>query len=217
MKSCITLVGTLALLALAGPASADVVIDFGSGILGPGGTVAVSGGQATGTNIGVQTMIVTGTVGHDGTYILFGAGPSAGGSNGSALVNFNTATGVFSVVGGVCALGTGLGGTCVPLVASTTLATGTGSASISTISSTTLVFVQPDTKAASLLTALGLSPSLPFKLMSATFNYTGTASPFTVTSTDIQNVSVPEPTSILMLGTAMLGMTNLIRRRSRKA
>lgn len=220
MKGYITLVGSLALMAMAGPASAAVVIDFGSGFLSPGGTITVSGGQATGVNIGVQSMIVTGSSGFDGTYDLYGAGPNGlPFTNGSALVNFNTSTGAFTVVGGVCVLGNfTCNGTANTLVASTTLATGTASsASITSISGTTLVFQESDTKAASLLAALGLTGT-SFRLMSATFNYTGPGTgPYTVTSTDIQNMGVPEPSSILLLGSVMLGVASLVRRRTRKA
>ena len=215
MKSAVLLASMLAMILVVVPASASVIIDFEQGSL-TGGTVSSAG---VGTNIPVDDMKVSLDGINYTVYDLYGTGPNGTfDTNGSAEVNFNTATGAFTVVGGVCVSGndtcTGGAGT---LVTSTTLATGTASsANVLNDSSTTLVFTESDTKAATLLAALGIPLNTQFALMSATFNYSGSASPYTVSSVDIQNVGVPEPGSILLLGTVLVGITQVMRRRGKK-
>lgn len=228
MKKSIMLAALLAALVVSVPASAAVFIDFGTGGAPAGGTIAVSGGNAIGTNILVNQMTVNGAGAADGTYFLYGGG-TGGGANGSAVVNFNTNTGLFTVVGGVCTIAAGdtCNGGAGTLVTATTLANGTGAVSnlnFSLLTGTNLSmnFLEPDTKAATLLSALGIPSNTTFGFATASFqgfNTAGTGSPYTVNSTDINNTGtvVPEPTSVLLLGSVLFGVTGLIRRRSKKA
>jgi hypothetical protein len=207
----------LALMVAVAPASAALVIDFEQGPV-TGGTLTYSGSTAQGVNIPVDVLKVTN--GATTTFFdLFGAGPSSPGeTNGSALVNFNTATGAFTITGGVCVAGNNTcNGGAGTLVASTNLVTGAPPVHIVTMSNTVLDLQQPDTKAASLLTALGIPLNTSFNLMDAVFNNLQLIAPntFTVGSVDIANVGVPEPASILLMGTVLLGVSQLIRRRAR--
>ena len=225
MKRAVLLAGILALVLMAGPASAAIVIDFEQGSV-IGGTITYSGGQAIGVDIPIDRMKVTiGTT--DTFYNLFGAGVSSAddiafgnATNGSALVNFNTATGAFTIVGGVCTTVSSVG--CPganTLVDSTTLVNGTASsAAILAMDGSHLTLIEADTKAASLLVALGLPADIQWTLATAQFNnlqvIPGTANAYTVGSVDIANVAVPEPASIVLLGACLLGTIGLLRRRA---
>ncbi len=68
------------------------------------------------------------------------------------------------------------------------------------------------TKAPELLTTIGLPLNTRWSYFSFTtgVNGTGGGSPYTAISTDITNTSVPEPVSLLLLGS---GLTTLALRR----
>ena len=224
------LLSTLVLIMVVGTASASVTIDFGTGDAGAAGTITkLVGNNASGSGIGVDAMTVVGDPGYNGVYDVIGTVNGSGELLVGSL-DFNTTTNTITITGGITC-----GGLLAPttacsaadilankvlVVGGTPLLQGTGifssvvvSANGSTISVT---FGDADQKAAALLTALGLPANLGFNLGAFTLGGQG-PSPYTATSTDVLNTSVPEPTSILLLGTVMLGVTQLIRRRTSKA
>jgi len=227
----------LGLVALSVPMFGAISIDFGTGGTGSTGLITVfADGHVTGSGISLGTMTVNGvSVSANGAYDTYGAGANQiGGTDGSAVLDFDTSTGAFHIVGGVCDKGfTTCSDTSNDLVSSnadtTVLVNGLGaSASIITaISTGTLVFTEPDAKSTALEIALGISTSTQWNLMNASINgLTSTTCPqgdastdscFTTSSSDINNASTPEPTSVLLFGTVLFGVTNLIRRRARKA
>ena len=215
-----TLSLVVALTALSSPTFGDVSIVFGKGTLSPSGTVAVIADNAIGTNIPFQTMTVSGDPGFDGEYDLFGLGPSgAGFTQGSALFNFNTASGAFTLTGGVCVLGVS---NCISppnvLVNLSTLTIGTGSsATIISLSNTQLSFSESSQFSASLLTALGLSSGTLVTLQNSDFTYGGTTSPYSITDPTLDFATVPEPSSLVLLFLPVAAMAIVLLRRKTKA
>jgi hypothetical protein len=209
-KRVLLSVVSVMLLLAASPAFATVVIDFEQGV-GAGGTVTVSGGNASTTDIPVDILKVAGTGATDGVYDLTGTCSGAGqDGNGSACLAFNTAAGTISITGGVV----GLAG----LPNGTLLLNGTFSSSSVSASSVLLVVsgTGPDTKDATLLSDLNTTG--PFNFFGFSLDAgTPTAGTYIGTSNDIINTGVPEPASAALLGGVLLIAAGALRRKSKRA
>jgi hypothetical protein len=200
----------LALAAFATPARASVVLDFGDGGAGAGGLFTLTGGgNATGAHIPIDALTVFGTGANDGVYDVVGTctGTGNGSESGVGCLDFNTSTNTISITGSV----TGLPGN----VSTASEALLSGSLLGWTADSQGLHGAfGPDGKARDLLLALGLPANTPFAYFGFSLAANGSGSP--AISTDIKNTSVPEPGSMLLLGSGLLGLGGAIRRRFAK-
>lgn len=208
----------LAALAFAGTAQAATVIDFSGA--GPYGSIKVySNGNVVASNILINGLTVVNAPAANGFYNVTGDNYGGGALNfgwygAGSMANY------VNVVGGVSALS----------VPTTMLLNGTFTALNANVGGG-LVNISaggPDTKSPDLLKAVGLAETTPF-LVPFSFvtrgSYQGTFLDertkltydlFTAFSTDMSNTSVPEPGSMLLLGTGLFGLAGAVRRRLKK-
>ena len=185
----LTIAGYFVLAAVSQNAAAVVVIDFGTGLAGPGGTITESGGNVTGAGIKIGSMIVEGTTSSDGTYVVTGG-----------TLTFDTAADTISIVGDVLGIG------------SMTLLSGSfNSFSLTSYPGPTEVFQAdgPDTKSNDLLIELGVDPSTQFEF----FGFSIESANGNVVSTDIINTAVPVPPAVWLFGSGLLGLVGIARRK----
>lgn len=209
------------------PAFADFTLDFQGGANNGG---AISGNDSTlttptGKSISITELIVSGAPNGsslDQTYAVNGGAltinASGGTQTGAGNTSFNYTAGTFVITGSIPSIG---------INSSVTLLNGViDDLTVSLTGALKLVVASgSDTKNADLVRFF-CTTCIPteFQFEGGTVHLnnitgpTGSNSAFTAStfSTDIPNDYVPEPASIMLLGTVFVGITHLIRRHATK-
>jgi hypothetical protein len=218
-----------AMAAGTGTAQAAAVLDFQLGGSG-GGSISYAGGAAPliGQNIPIGLVSATGTPLHDGASLNITG--SCGGrgclsfqtgnvtSNVGGVLTFAPGT-AFTITGAIPAQGT-FGGLANSVLLNASSVQATVTASVGGFFSFTIPNGS-DTKNATLVSYFFSTPPLAWafagSISGPVISNTNAFSITNETSVDIGNAAVPEPMSVLLLGTTMLGIVMVIRRRKKNS
>jgi len=207
-------VAAAAAVLMAAPAQAATVIDFQSGLAGTGGTITWDGSNLIGSNIPVGVVVVSDAPTNNGVFTVTGTATGSGGS-GFGSLNFNTnSDGNFLSITG-CILGLNVGGSqsCDPV----TLLSGTFTSFTDSNNGLTDAMGE-DQKNTDLLNAIGFPTNLPWQFygfaVTTQNNLNPNGTPGSVISTDIRNTAVPEPATMMLLGTGLLAAFKARRRQA---
>jgi len=176
--------------------AAPVVIDFGTGLGGAGGTISTIDGDIFGSDINIGSLTVAGTTSADGVYVT------------DAFLNFDTNLNTISISGTISEFDIS---NSQLLSGSFTEWTYTAPSAISRIFSGSGI----DSIEGILLNKLGVSPDTEFNFFGFSLGYDITGDGATAISTDIMNTSiVPVPSAVWLFGAGLIGLAGIARRKA---
>lgn len=209
-------IAAAATVLMAVPAMAVPVIDFQTGLAGEGGSISWDGTNLSGSNIPIGGVVITGAPTGNGVYVVSGqATGSGGGLYGSLSFNTDPASNFILIEGCIpfFGVGTAPGGSCddpVMLLSGVIWGWDTSNSQ----NGLTNAFGE-DAKNEQLLLALGLDTTLPWQFFGVSITTEGLnpdGTPGAVISTDIRNTQVPEPATMMLIGTGLLAAFRARRR-----